>query len=279
MTKSIIKSGEEIRDSFQIQVSSNFYPNSPSTSNLYVQLSNSIRLGENAGDWEVAITDGTLVNVTPNISPLYNNQTFTFTTGGTNYTVNFPTGNYSISAIQSAINSYLLSQGLITQSDITNGTNLPIVLSANTTIDRVQLTLVSGYTVNMNSPVTNNGIATLLGFNTSNNFTTAGTYSAENACGISIPSSLYYISCNLTNNGMYIAPGYGTNVMRVVAGGIPNYTISLQPSSGASVVYYPVQGNTISSFNVTVFDGNGMLANLAGEKTVFVFTFRRRVRS
>jgi hypothetical protein len=61
---------------------------------------------------ELAVVQASIWNVSPNISEAFNNNTFTFTTGGQTFTETLPDGLYSLSAIGGYLSTLFVNRGL-----------------------------------------------------------------------------------------------------------------------------------------------------------------------
>lgn len=122
-----------------------------------VALDNPIKVPNAAIDCKAGVVQAAIFNTSPNISPSFGNNVFTFTTtnapAGT-YTFNIPEGLYSVAALNSFIGAEMIN--------ILQPANLITIAGDTATQKSIITFLVSGDSINFTVA---NSVRTVLGFN------------------------------------------------------------------------------------------------------------------
>lgn len=191
-------------------------------SSFQVTLNLPISIPKNAVDATAGVLQASIWNTSPNISPAFGNNIFTFTTtqapSGT-YTINIPAGLYSIEGLNTYLSSQFVNLGLPATL---------ISLGGDSSTQKSILTFeFSGDSVDFTIP---NSVNTVLGFNSevltapSNNFS----FYSENTAAFNRNNS-YIIASNLVSQGI--------PVNNQSAGIISTVPINISP--GSQINYQP----------------------------------------
>ena len=135
---------------------------SEDNSSFSVTLNSPLKIPSSAVDCSLAVINASVWNDAANISPFYDNNVFSITSGGINHLIAFDEGLYSLDNLQSALSQKLVNLGL--------ASNL-VVLSADNATSKVVITLLTIGTIVRFDNVAS--IGSILGFTTSHTSTVA----------------------------------------------------------------------------------------------------------
>ena len=135
---------------------------SEDNSSFSVTLNSPLKIPSSAVDCSLAVINASVWNDAANISPFYDNNVFSITSGGVNHLIAFDEGLYSLDNLQSALSQKLVNLGL--------ASNL-VVLSADNATSKVVITLLTIGTIVRFDNVAS--IGSILGFTTSHTSTVA----------------------------------------------------------------------------------------------------------
>jgi hypothetical protein len=209
---------------------------SPDGSSFSVTLNSPLSIPRSAVEATAGVIQANIWNTSPNISPAFNNNVFTFTTlqvpAGT-YTINIPAGLYSLEGLNTFLSNQIVNLGL--------PANL-ITIGGDFATQKTILTFAfSGDSVDFTVP---NSVRTVLGFNSqiltapSNNFS----FYSDNVAAFNRNNS-YIIASNIVSQGI--------PVNNQSSGIIATVPINITP--GSQIVYQPQ--------NVIWFDMSELIGN------------------
>ena len=208
-------------------------------SSFTVTLNTPISIPKSAVDATAGVLQASIWNTSPNISPQFNNNVFTFTTtqapAGT-YSLNIPSGLYSIEGLNTYFSSQFVNLGF--------SSNLISIGGDFATQTSILTFEFMGDSVNFTIP---NSVRTVLGFNSqiltspSDNFS----FYSENTAAFNRNNS-YVIASNLVSQGI--------PVNNQSAGIITTVPIDKPP--GSQIVYQP---QNVIWFDICELIGNSKL--------------------
>jgi len=254
-------------------VRSQDYPNSPSSSNLYVTLPQTINLRV---PYEVCLTGGNFPNVAPNVSSAIGNNIFRYYSPVSSSwkTITVPDGAYNATTYMNAIVPTLITNGdATTQGTSPQTYTYPINIIDNQSTDRLTITLNADYQLDF----TNVALATLFGF-TAQTFDAPATpatttFTAANITTITQISNYFMVYTDLINGGVLVGARFPNGILQAAEGPDLGTNVELGSSVG-NYVYFPLKSQQLNTFNITVYDGDDNIANLRGELSFFELTLR-----
>lgn len=254
---------------FQIFVRSQDYPYSPSPSQVFVQLPQTINLSK---PYEVCLTGGNFPNVDPNVSAAIGNNIFRYYDGTTWHNITIPDGAYNATSFMDSITPSLIANENLTPN--TSGVyTFPINIYSNRYSDRMYITLQANYELDL----TNTALATLFGFTPQILIAPASpsisTFTATNISVITQNSNYYMIYTDLIKGGVLVGSRFPNGVLQAAPGGDLGTYVVLGSTFG-KFIFYPLRSQTITNFTITIYNGNDQVADLRGEQTFFELTFR-----
>jgi hypothetical protein len=223
------------------------------------------------GNYEIALTNLLFSNTVVNISAALGNNVIRYSpnSGTTWYTITFIDESCDATSLENQIAVVLINNGNTTT---VNGEIVyPINFVADVNQDRITIGLSAGYYLDL----TNVGFAKLIGFTPQTlQAVTTTVFTATNAAQFTYASDYYYIFTNLISNGVISTSGQSQGLIKTVQGGAMGYNITLS-NLYSSYQYFPLTVNQLNQFNITIYDTNGNIANLRGERTFFDFEIRK----
>ncbi len=225
------------------------------THDFIIKYSPSINL-DRTQKYEIALVDANVPNSWYNIAASNGNNTLRYHNGDSVWkTITFSDGQYSVSAINSYIQSKIDGNG-------DTGTNVSIVGNTNTL--KVDITLSNNYVIDLS----NNGTSTfysLLGFTSSTaTLTTNQTTSSPGDVDITNGINGFVLHCDLVDYGKSYIGNTTTSAIYSF-----NYSVSagynehIEPNN---LLWLPLNKNiNISSVHVYITDQNNNVIDLNGE--------------
>jgi hypothetical protein len=199
-------------------------------SQFSVSLNLPISIPRNAIEANAGVLQANIWNTSPNISPAFNNNVFTFTTlqapAGT-YTIDIPAGLYSLEGLNTYISSQIVNLGL--------PSNLISIGGDFATQSSIVLFAFAGDSVDFTVP---NSVRTVLGFNSEVILAPSNDYSfySENAAAFNRNNS-YIIASNLVSQGIPVNNQSAGIIALVPINVTPGLQIVFQPQN---VVWFDI---------------------------------------
>lgn len=227
-------------------------------SQFQVTLNTALYIPKGAIEASAGVLQANIWNTSPNISPAFNNNVFTFTTtqapAGT-YTINIPEGLYSLNGLNTYLSSQFVNLGLPSTLFSLGGD-----FATQSTILLVEF---SGDSVNFTVP---NSVRTVLGFNSeiltapSNNFS----FFSENPAEFNRNNS-YIIASNFVSQGIPVNNQSAGIIATVPIDVAPGSQINYQPQN---VIWFDIGeliGNQKLNINFRLLNQNLQPTPTAGQ--------------
>lgn len=216
------------------------------------------------GKWQVALKKFHGWYSWTNISVARANNIFRYSndSGTTWFNITIPDGNYSVSNLNTYIQSKMRQAG---HYDAGNDVYY-LTIEPNYNTQRCDVILSNNYQIDMRSTVSN--MYLLLGFDSK---IITASESGTNLVDITNGISTVEIKCSLTD-GSY-SNEYPSNMLdSFIPNSAPGSSINYTPSP---LSWLPVNTQTINSIQIQITDQKGRPINLRGEHVVVVLALRR----